>query len=379
MLVDPTDIEHPVALNLFDQTLRTQTKLSAVDDERLLQSTIELYRYIFSALLGAELTQKQGVVFHYLARAMLVLDRPTVHTLRAFIEDPTPYRDAMEKLDGTARSFFDTQFFTNTYGETRKQILTRLWGILAIPTFERMFSAPSNQIDLFRSLNDGSIVVINTAKELLKTEGAALLGRFFIALLTQATLARSVLPESQRMPTFVYIDEAHDYFDDKLGELMNQARKYRVGVTLAHQHLDQLSVELRSTLLASTSIKLVGGVNSKDAMLFAREMNTSADFIQARKKSERATEFACFVRHHTDAALPLVIPFGTLERQAKLDAASHQRVLEMNRVKVSARLPEGEAWGSAESVTPAHVDIAASSVTRQRQPHHPQPPSEGCW
>ena len=238
------------------------------------------------------------------------------------------------------------------------------------------FSAPSNQIDLFRSLNDGSIVVINTAKELLKTEGAALLGRFFIALLTQATLARSVLPESQRMPTFVYIDEAHDYFDDKLGELMNQARKYRVGVTLAHQHLDQLSVELRSTLLASTSIKLVGGVNSKDAMLFAREMNTSADFIQARKKSERATEFACFVRHHTDAALPLVIPFGTLERQAKLDAASHQRVLEMNRVKVSARLPAGEAW-VAPKASPPPTSISPPAASRgSAEPTYPHSPSE---
>jgi hypothetical protein len=42
---------------------------------------------------------------------------------------------------------------------------------LANPVLERMFAHPKNNLDLFGAMQDGKIVVINTAKDLLKTEG----------------------------------------------------------------------------------------------------------------------------------------------------------------------------------------------------------------
>ena len=44
----------------------------------------------------------------------------------------------------------------------------------------------------------------------------------------------------------MYVDEAQEYFDDSIETILNQARKYHVGLTLAHQTLDQLSPHLRS-------------------------------------------------------------------------------------------------------------------------------------
>jgi hypothetical protein len=62
----------------------------------------------------------------------------------------------------------------------------------------------------------------------LKQDGCELLGRFFIALLAQATQERSVIAPERRRATFVYIDEAQDYFDAGIEQLLNQARKYKV-------------------------------------------------------------------------------------------------------------------------------------------------------
>jgi hypothetical protein len=337
ILIDPNDVAHPAGLNLFDGGIERFAGFSAVEREKILNGTIELYAYIFSALLGAELTQKQGVVFTYLARAMLVLPNPTIHTLREFIEDGERFRPNIDRLEGTANHFFATQFFTRTYDETRKQILTRLWGILANPVFERMFAHPKNNVDVFAAMQAGKILVVNTAKDLLKSEGASILGRFFIALIAQATLARSAIHEEKRTPYHLYIDEAHDYFDGKLGELLNQARKYKLGITLAHQHLDQLSLELRSTILTSTSVKLVGGVNSKDAALFAREMRCEPDYIQSMRKSERATQFACFVRHHTERPVTLTVPFGEMEKRERMNARDFDQLLDANRAAVAGR------------------------------------------
>lgn len=81
VLIDPADIDHPPALNLFDAHTDRLEDYSPVDRERALNGVIELYETFFGALLGAELTQKQGVIFRYLARLMLAIPDATIHTL----------------------------------------------------------------------------------------------------------------------------------------------------------------------------------------------------------------------------------------------------------------------------------------------------------
>lgn len=81
-------------------------------------------------------------------------------------------------------------------------------------------------------MNKGSIILINTAKDLLKQEGCEILGRFFIALISEAVQERASIAEDQRLPTFVYIDEAQDYFDESTafvesGEKVQSGAYYR--------------------------------------------------------------------------------------------------------------------------------------------------------
>jgi type IV secretory pathway VirB4 component len=171
-----------------------------------------------------------------------------------FVANPETTVPYYEKLDRTTRLFFQTQFSNRTFDETRQQILTRLWIILSNGILERMFSSEKNAINLFSAMNSGSLILINTAKDLLKQDGCELLGRFFIALIAQATQERAVIPPEKRRATFVYIDEAHDYFDESLSDMLNQARKFKVGLVFAHQNLDQLDASLRATVMSSTSI-----------------------------------------------------------------------------------------------------------------------------
>jgi hypothetical protein len=53
----------------------------------------------------------------------------------------------------------------------------------------------------------------------------------------------------------VYVDEAQDYFDQQHRVILSQARKYRVGMVLAHQYLGQLDQGLQEAFEANTSIK----------------------------------------------------------------------------------------------------------------------------
>mgnify|MGYP001610422817 FL=1 len=347
VLVDPNDVEHPVCLNMFDFNRDRLSGYAPVDREKILNATVELYEYFFGALLGAELTQRQGLIFRYLARLLIEIPDATIHTLRELMEDGERFRPYMEQLSGTARSFFATRFFDRQFNETKKQILTRLWGVLSNQSLERMFSHPTNKIDIFELLNQGKIILINTAKDLLGQEGSAIFGRFFIALIAQAAVQRAALPPHKRRPSFVYIDEAQEYFDENISNLLHQARKYRVGLVFAHQNLDQLGAGLRSSVLASTTIKFAGGVSAKDANALDSELRCTADFLMAQKKERDFSEFACHVRNFTGKALSVRIPLGYVESLPMMDAAEQAVLFEENRTLYSAPpvIPESAPFG----------------------------------
>ncbi|GAA4815328.1 hypothetical protein GCM10023232_08780 [Sphingosinicella ginsenosidimutans] len=369
VLIDPSDVEYPASLNLFDAPLSRTAAYGPADRERVLNGVVELYESFFGALLGAELTQKQGVIFRYLARLMLAIPGATIGTLMQLMEDGRAYRSQMESLPGSARRFFETEFFHPSFAATKKQILKRLWGVLSTPAFERMFAQRHNKLDLFTATNDGKIILINTAKDLLKTEGSALFGRFFVSMLAQAALERSTIPESRRTPTFVYVDEAQEYFDDTVETILSQGRKYGVGITLAHQSLDQLSPRLKAAFLSNTSLKCAGGVSAKDARALSSELHTTPEFIEGMRRRSDRTEFAVWLKNRTPEALNLTVPLGFLERQPTLSEEAYDELIERNRERYCGRMED-----MVEELPPAAAMLAIES--REPSPAAPEIPAD---
>ena len=190
-----------------------------------------------------------------------------------------------------------------------------------------MFSHPRSKLDLFAEMNAGKIILINTAKDLLKEQGTEIFGRFFIALIAQAAQERATLSEAKRIPTFVYIDEAADYFDRNIGIILSQARKYSVGMVLAHQYLGQLEPKLQEAFAANTSIKFAGGVSARDARTLAPMLYCDASLIEAQPKGH----FAAYIRGVTKTALPLKFPFGYLEDKPHMTQEERAALQEVMR------------------------------------------------
>lgn len=322
VIIDPTDVEWPVSLNLFDVGVERLSGYEPLERERLTNSILELYDFVLGTLLSAEMTQKQSVIFRYVTRLMLHIPNATIHTFRELMEPGSQIKFAKDiaKLTGTAKHFFETEFASREFEQTKKQVLRRLWGILENQTFERMFAHPRSKLDLFHEMNSGKVILINTAKDLLKEQGTEIFGRFFIAMIAQAAQERATLPENKRMPTLVYIDEAADYFDCNIGIILAQARKYNVGMVLAHQYLGQLEPRLQDAFAANTSIKFAGGVSAKDARLLAPMLYCDPGFIEAQGKGN----FAAHVRGVTKSAVPLHFPFGYLEQKPRMSASERK-------------------------------------------------------
>ena len=204
-----------------------------------------------------------------------------------------------------------------------------------------MFSHPRNKFDLFQEMNSGKVILINTAKDLLKQEGSQILGRFFIAMIAQAAQERATLQE--RIPCFVYIDEAADYFDQNVALILEQARKYKLGVTLAHQYLGQLPPKLQESFAANTSVKMAGGVSDRDARAFASMMRTTPEFIERQDKAS----FATFIRNYTVTAISMRFPLGHVEAMERLSVEDAERLKANMRARYS--VPYNEVQHSIAS------------------------------
>lgn len=383
-IIDPTDVEYPVSLNLFDVGIERLRHYPMLERERLTNSILELYDFVLGSLLAAEMTQKQNVIFRYVTRLMLHIPNATIHTLRELMEpgSETKFAPEIARLTGTAKQFFETEFSSREFNDTKKQVLRRLWGILENQTFERMFSHPRSKLDLFTEMNAGKVILINTAKDLLKESGTEIFGRFFIAMIAQAAQERAVLPESKRLPTFVYIDEAADYFDRNIGLILSQARKFNIGMVLAHQYLGQLDPKLQEAFGANTAIKFAGGVSNKDARALASMLGCTPEFIEGQPKGS----FAASVRGLTTTALPLRFPLGHMENMDRMSGSERTALQEEMRRRyavhysgLATKAPEPEISSEVEPPQPVEPAKPTPSDSRSADPDRPATDASPTW
>lgn len=335
-IIDPEDIEFPVALNMFDVGQDRLKNYDPLHREQLTNSILELYDFVLGSLLEAEMTQKQQVLFNFVTKLMLEIPGATIHTFRDIFaaKDAADFMDSVNRLDKVAREFFLNEFKDKDFTQTKTQVNRRLLGVIGDRNFERMFSHPKSKFDLFEEMNSGKVILINTAKRLLKASGSELLGRFFIALISQSAQERAVIPENERMPTFVYIDEAADYFDSNIEMILREARKYKVGMVLAHQYLGQLNTKLQDAFSANTTIKFAGGVSAKDARILAQQMGSTAEFLEQQPK----LSFASFIKGTTSSAVSLQMPYGVLEAMDIMSKKEADKLRDLMREEYAATI-----------------------------------------
>ncbi|MEO8722344.1 MAG: hypothetical protein ABI395_02315, partial [Sphingobium sp.] len=151
----------------------------------------------------------------------------------------------------------------------------------------------------------------------------------FISLVLQAVLERAAIPEADRKPTFLIVDEAASFFSSNIDDLLTEARKYKCGCVFAHQYLDQATGSLKSSLHANTSIKFASGLSAADARAMAAEMRTTADFLLDQPRYQ----FAAHIRNVTPQAVS--IPIERPARRRELSPAAFEELIERNRLRVS--------------------------------------------
>lgn len=102
-----------------------------------------------------------------------------------------------------------------------------------------MFDCSRSSVDFGEAMNEDKFVIINLSEGRLTTDVANFLGALILNKIYQEGMSRENVPESERKPFYVYVDEAHRFVTTSVKDILQALRKYKVYMTLAAQYLGQ--------------------------------------------------------------------------------------------------------------------------------------------
>ena len=366
--IDVEDVERPVALNLFDTGMDETRSYSPAEREAFRNAALASYEYIFGDLLTTEFTSRQNTLFAFTLELLLTIPGATLDTFVDLMEPDgiSKFQDYLPRLvNPDARRFFELKF--NKGLDTKEQVLDRLFALKRNQTLARMFSARKSKFDFFTEMGKAKVILFNVSQSMLQQTGVELVGRFFISMVLLAAHRRQTLPERDRLPCFVYIDECQNFIkrDTKIPDILDQARKLRVGLILAHQRLEQLEDFVLKALYGSTSIKFASKVSDADAHALNRDMRTTPEFIM----NQPPYHFAAYVRDLTDTAVSISIPYINMNEMPRMTAEEQRIVRRAIRdrygIDRAASQPEKPAPNAESFVQPASRPVPPSAPPKR--------------
>lgn len=256
VLVDPGDSEYPIGLNL----------LSAHSDvERIILSSdmVALFRR-FATSWGDQMT---SVLANAINAILESKNGGTLIDLRRFLVETGFRNKFLETVDDPNIVYYWKNEFQLLRQNSVAPILTRLDTFLR-PRIIRNMMAQKEGLDFTDIINSKKILLVKLAQGSIGEENSYLLGTLFVAKLHQAAQSRQNIPPDQRAPFYFYIDEFQNFITPSMSAILSGARKYGLGLVLAHQDLDQLAAkdtELANSVLSNPAIRVCFRVGDKDA------------------------------------------------------------------------------------------------------------------
>jgi len=275
--------EWSLALNLFDVGYE-EMKAEGVEGETLINKTVGLISFAMEGMMGSEFTNPQKTIFQYAIQLVISIPGGNIFTFMEILsaDGHLAYAEQIARFDANTQRFFEQDFGSDEYKRSREAIRRRLDSLLLNPTFRRLFSATENKFDMFEELRDQRLILIDTNKPLLDNAASSFFGRLFIAMIVRASHMRFKHGQNFKK-VYLVVDEAHEYFDSSISDMLEQARKANIGLIVAHQSLSQAKGDgnrnIADPLMVNTATKIIWTSFRDDAAKFAGNMQISADDI----------------------------------------------------------------------------------------------------
>lgn len=156
-------------------------------------------------------------------------------------------------------------------------VLNKVGALLIHPSIRRVLIENENEVSLRKAMDEKKIVLVNLSKGHLGEDVSHILGSLFVTSLASAAFSRIDTEESKRVPFMLYMDEFQNFTTESLVNMFSELRKFKVGLTLAHQYLHQLDDKIKRGILGNAGTIISFRIGTEDAMYMSKEMYPEFD------------------------------------------------------------------------------------------------------
>jgi hypothetical protein len=265
ILFDPADEEFPFALNIIEAKDESE-------NERIVAETVMSLERYFPASWGPRLERILTYAIHTVLRA---IPGATIADVESLLTNEE-FRDAVIPCVNNKRlhDFWEHEF-KHFPKNASDPVLNKLQVFLSHRVVRNIVCQRHTAVDFDKLLNQGKILLVNLSSGLLTSKIACTFGSFLVTKIVNAAFRRARIPEEQRRPFYLYVDEFQDFTNLSVGfeRILAEARKYRLVLAgLANQYVDQLPSSIRHAIFGNAGVMAVFRLGVTDAHLVAKEM-----------------------------------------------------------------------------------------------------------
>ncbi|MBI2086865.1 MAG: type IV secretion system DNA-binding domain-containing protein [Candidatus Zambryskibacteria bacterium] len=263
----PFDMDYPVAFNIMEDVGATKRHLVV---NGLMSVFEKIWEDAWSARMAYILQNTLLALLEYPDATLLAVNR--MYTDKEFrnkvVENVT---------DISVKSFWVDEYakYTDKYAqEATPAIQNKVGQFAGNPLIRNIIGQSKSSFDLRKVMDEKKIMIVNLSKGRVGEGNAHLLGSMLITKLYLAAMSRadeSAISLSKLPQFYLFVDEFQSFADKSFAEILSEARKYKLNLTMAHQYIEQMEEEVRDAVFGNVGTMITFRVGAYDAEVLEKE------------------------------------------------------------------------------------------------------------
>jgi hypothetical protein len=259
---DPADLERPFGLNMLEYDEHHPEQKTLVVNEMFA---------IFNRLFDMKVAGGPAFEQYFRNSALLVMDHPesgnTLLEVSRVLSDSEFRHMKLEKC----KNPFVKQFFTNAEATSGEQgfenyvpyVTNKFDNFLSNEFMRPIIAQEKSTLDFKDIMANKKILLVNLSKGKLGELGSYLLGLIIVGKILINAFSRD--PKTPIPPFYLYLDEFQNVATESIKSILSEARKYKLGLVLAHQYIEQIPKDIKDAIFGNVGSKAVFRINPEDA------------------------------------------------------------------------------------------------------------------
>jgi energy-coupling factor transporter ATP-binding protein EcfA2 len=274
----PFDMEYPISFNVLESVDPDKRHLVV---SGLMSTFKKIWKDAWSARMEYILTNT--------LLALLECPDATLLGVNRMLSDKEYRKYVISYVtDASVKAFWVQEFANYTErmaAEAVPAIQNKIGQFTANALIRNMIGQPKSSFDIRKMMDSGKIFIINLSKGRIGESNANLLGGMIITKIYLAALSRADVPDRvlKTLPNFyLFVDEFQSFANESFADILSEARKYKLNLTIAHQYIEQMEEEVRDAVFGNVGTMIVFRVGAFDAEVLEKEFSpqfTAPDIV----------------------------------------------------------------------------------------------------